>query len=73
MARINVKDLQRLDEAGKLANYAATRDIGKLGVEKYYEDELHGQAGYQEVEVNNRGRVIRTLKYQPPVAGKDIS
>ncbi|MCD8547973.1 MAG: penicillin-binding protein 2 [Aeromonadaceae bacterium] len=72
VARINVKDLQRLEEAGKLANYAATRDIGKLGVEKYYEDQLHGQAGYQEVEVNNRGRVIRTLKYQPPVAGKDI-
>ncbi|GAA4500471.1 penicillin-binding protein 2 [Pseudaeromonas paramecii] len=72
VARINVKDLQRLDEAGKLANYAATRDIGKLGVEKYYEDQLHGQAGYQEVEVNNRGRVIRTLKYQPPVAGQDI-
>ena len=72
VARINTTDLQKLDEQGKLANYAATRDIGKLGVEKYYEDLLHGQAGYQEIEVNNRGRIIRTLKYQPPVAGKDI-
>ncbi|MFB0954546.1 MAG: penicillin-binding protein 2, partial [Aeromonadaceae bacterium] len=72
VARINTTDLQKLDEQGKLANYAATRDIGKLGVEKYYEELLHGQAGYQEIEVNNRGRIIRTLKYQPPVAGKDI-
>ena len=47
-------------------------DIGKQGVEKYYEDRLHGHVGYQEVEVNNRGRIIRTLKYQPPVAGQDI-
>ena len=72
VARINTTDLKKLDDQGKLANYAATRDIGKLGVEKYYEDLLHGQAGYQEIEVNNRGRIIRTLKYQPPVAGKDI-
>ncbi len=72
VSRINTRDLQRLEEQGKLANYAASRDIGKQGVEKYYEDLLHGQAGYQEVEVNNRGRIIRTLKYQPPVAGKDI-
>ncbi|MGL4205007.1 MAG: penicillin-binding protein 2 [Aeromonadaceae bacterium] len=72
VARINTMDLKQLDEQGKLANYAATRDMGKLGIEKNYEDLLHGQAGYQEVEVNNRGRIIRTLKYQPPVAGKDL-
>lgn len=41
-------------------------------MEKYYEDELHGVAGYQEVEVNNRGRIVRTLKFQPPIPGKDI-
>ena len=72
VARINVKDLQQLEKDGKLNNYAATHDIGKQGVEKYYEDQLHGQAGYQEVEVNNKGRVLRTLKFQPPVAGQDL-
>ena len=72
VARINDKDVARLKEDNKLANYASTRDIGKLGVERYYEDILHGQTGYQEVEVNNRGRVIRTLKYQPPIPGSDI-
>nr|WP_086941197.1 penicillin-binding protein 2 [Thaumasiovibrio occultus] len=72
VARINDSDLERLDREDKLTNYRATRDIGKLGIERYYEDILHGQAGYQEVEVNSRGRVIRTLNYVPPVAGKDI-
>lgn len=72
MAKINDRDVERLRTENKLANYAATRDIGKLGVERYYEDLLHGQVGFQEVEVNNRGRVIRTLKYQPPVPGSDI-
>ncbi|HHP0513518.1 TPA: penicillin-binding protein 2 [Vibrio harveyi] len=72
VSRINDRDMQRLVREGKDANYQATRDIGKLGIEKYYEDLLHGTAGYQEVEVNSRGRVIRTLKYVPPVPGKDI-
>ncbi|ART79820.1 penicillin-binding protein 2 [Oceanisphaera avium] len=72
VARINDKDVARLKADNKLANYAASQDIGKLGIERYYEDMLHGQTGYQEVEVNNRGRVIRTLKYQPPIPGNDI-
>ena len=72
VSRINDRDMQRLIREEKDANYQATRDIGKLGIEKYYEDLLHGTAGYQEVEINSRGRVIRTLKYVPPIAGKDI-
>ncbi|MDF2154895.1 penicillin-binding protein 2 [Vibrio sp. CAU 1672] len=72
VSRINDRDMQRLIREEKDANYQATRDIGKLGIEKYYEDLLHGTAGYQEVEVNSRGRVIRTLKYVPPTPGKDI-
>ncbi|MDF7680415.1 peptidoglycan DD-transpeptidase MrdA [Enterobacteriaceae bacterium ESL0689] len=72
VSKINDKDITRLDKAGKLANYAATHDIGKLGIERYYEDLLHGQTGYEEVEVNNRGRVIRQLKEVPPQAGRDI-
>ncbi|NRB67895.1 MAG: penicillin-binding protein 2 [Vibrio sp.] len=72
VSRINDRDIQRLIREEKEANYQATRDIGKLGIERYYEDLLHGTAGYQEVEVNSRGRIIRTLKYIPPVPGKDI-
>ncbi|WP_114766450.1 penicillin-binding protein 2 [Vibrio rhodolitus] len=72
VSRINDRDMQRLIREEKDANYQATRDIGKLGIERYYEDLLHGTAGYQEVEVNSRGRIIRVLKYVPPVPGKDI-
>lgn len=72
VARINDKDLQNLAEKDQLSNYAATHEIGKLGIERYYESTLHGQVGYMEVEVNNRGRVIRTLRFEPPVPGKDL-
>ncbi|MCG9632835.1 MULTISPECIES: penicillin-binding protein 2 [Vibrio] len=72
VSRINDRDMRRLVREEKDANYQATRDIGKLGIERYYEDILHGTAGYQEVEVNSRGRVIRTLKFVPAIPGKDI-
>lgn len=72
VARINKKDLQKLSEAGFEANYAATHYIGKLGVEKYHEEMLHGQVGYQEVEVNSQGRIIRTLNFEPPIPGQDL-
>ena len=72
VSKINDRDVERLDKDGKLANYAATHDIGKLGIERYYEDTLHGKTGYEEVEVNNRGRVIRQLHEQPPSAGQDV-
>jgi len=72
VARINKRDAERLREDGQEANYAATHDIGKQGVEKYHESLLHGQVGYQQVEVNNQGRVIRVLDVQPPIPGSDI-
>ena len=73
VAKINRKDAQRLEADGKSENYAATREIGKLGLEKYYEDILHGTIGHQEVEVNNQGRVIRTLDFTPPIPGQDLT
>ncbi|WP_218353010.1 penicillin-binding protein 2 [Alteromonas lipotrueiana] len=72
VAKINKKDLQKIVEAGQEANYAATHDIGKLGIEKYHEDKLHGEVGYQQVEVNSQGRIIRILHVDPPTPGKDI-
>ncbi len=73
VSKINDRDIARLEREEKSANYQATRDIGKLGIERFYESELHGTAGYQEVEVNSRGRIIRTLKYVPPIPGKDLT
>lgn len=73
VARINSKDALKLENKGLTDNYAATRNIGKLGLEKYYQEQLHGTIGHQEVEINSQGRVIRTLDFTPPVPGKDLT
>ncbi|MFZ7316142.1 penicillin-binding protein 2 [Avibacterium avium] len=72
VAKINDKDVERLKKEDKYANYAGSHNIGKLGIERYYEEQLHGEVGFEEVEINNRGKVIRKLREQPAVAGKSI-
>ncbi|HEA18544.1 MAG TPA: penicillin-binding protein 2 [Pseudoalteromonas prydzensis] len=72
VAKLNKKELAKLESQEQGTNYRATHDIGKLGIEKYYEQLLHGQVGSQRVEVNNRGRVIRTLSMTPPQPGHDL-
>lgn len=73
VSRINQKDLEELTASGKIDNYQGTLAIGKLGIEKYYEDLLHGTTGSREVEVDSHGRVIRTLQYHPPKPGLDLT
>lgn len=68
VGRVDVADLNEVDEA----DYAGTSHIGKLGLEKYYEDELHGRVGVQQVEVNARGRTLRVLSETPPVQGNNL-
>lgn len=72
VSKINDRDIKWLNDEGRLKDYSATNDIGKQGIERYYEKLLHGKPGYAEVEVNNTGRVIRQLSEQPPQAGQDI-
>lgn len=72
VGKINKKDLKRLEDNEQLHNYAATRSIGKLGIEKYYETQLHGLTGSEEVEVNHRSRVLRQLSVIPPEPGTDL-
>ncbi len=69
VGRINDREIAYLDPV----NYSDTHHVGKLGVEKYYENELHGQVGYQTVETNARGRVLRVLDRVEPVPGQDIT
>ena len=68
VARIDEADLAKLDAS----RYAGTTHVGKTGIERYYEDLLHGQPGYERVEVNADGRVLRQLDRQPPVPGKNL-
>ncbi len=68
VGRINEKEEKRIDKA----NYSATTHIGKTGIEKSYEPQLHGVAGYQQVEINAQGRIIQVLKREPPLPGHDL-
>jgi penicillin-binding protein 2 len=69
VGRINEKEMTTIDQVA----YAGTHYIGKTGVERFYEDTLHGTVGYEEVETNARGRVLRVLKRTDPLPGKDIT
>ena len=73
VSKINDNDYKRLNAEGVGENYAADHNIGKQGIEGYYESQLHGKTGYQEVEVDNHGRIVRVLKEVPPVAGQNIT
>ncbi|MAZ66983.1 MAG: penicillin-binding protein 2 [Kangiellaceae bacterium] len=68
VGRINVEELARLPEA----QYRASRYIGKIGLEKHYESILHGDVGYNKVETDALGRVIRILEKTPPVPGNNL-
>jgi len=66
--RVTEEDLQRLDPV----QYSATRFVGRRGVERYYETSLHGEIGYQRVEIDAHGRIRKVLDINPPVSGKDL-
>ena len=68
VGRINEKEMDLIDQG----NYRGTSHIGKTGLEKFYEDELHGTVGQQNVEVNAEGRVIKVVDKIPPVSGNDL-
>ena len=68
VGRINEKEQTEVDRQ----NYNGTTHIGKLGIEKYYEDLLHGKVGFQHEEINAQGRKQRELNKNPPVPGVDI-
>ena len=68
VGRINKRELDRIDRA----DYRGTSHIGKTGVEASYEDWLHGTVGYQRVEANAQGRILRVLERHDPVPGRNL-
>lgn len=67
--RINERDARRLDPVA----YSGTNHIGKIGIEKFYENALLGKVGYQRVETDARGRVMAVLDRTAPVPGKNLT
>lgn len=72
IGRINQKDAAKIEEMEDSANYNGTDYIGKEGLEKSYEKQLHGTTGYEEVEVSAGGRAVRTLSRTNAVAGDNL-
>ncbi|HFD87906.1 MAG TPA: penicillin-binding protein 2 [Gammaproteobacteria bacterium] len=68
VGRINSKELEQVETA----NYRGTARIGKTGIEKFYEHELHGATGFKSEEVNAQGEIIRGLSRQAPHTGTSL-
>jgi penicillin-binding protein 2 len=68
VGRLDVDDLKQVDEG----NYRGTTHIGKAGIERYYEDELHGISGIEKIETNAQGRKLMVLERDSPVHGDDL-
>ncbi|MBV1907410.1 MAG: penicillin-binding protein 2 [Pseudomonadales bacterium] len=67
--RVTEEDLRVLDSV----NYSATQFVGKRGIEQFYETSLHGVVGYQNVEIDARGRVHKVLEISPPLTGESVT
>ncbi|MDR1889947.1 MAG: penicillin-binding protein 2 [Zoogloeaceae bacterium] len=77
ISRINDDDLAWIEEESanrpeRNINYKGTSLIGKIGLEKHYEFELHGTTGYEQVEVDKDGHAVRVLTRSPPVPGNNL-
>ena len=68
VGEINDRELETRKDKG----YRLGDEVGKAGVEQAYEDDLRGRPGHTRLEVDSRGRVVRTLGTTPPVPGNDV-
>lgn len=68
VGRINEKELKKLP----VSEYRGTHHIGKVGIEKTYESQLHGETGYSEIETNAQGRAVKTVSSDDPVPGENL-
>ncbi|WP_376694536.1 penicillin-binding protein 2 [Wenzhouxiangella sp. EGI_FJ10409] len=68
VGRIDGGDRERLERD----RYRATTHVGKSGIERQYESQLHGSSGFERVETNAQGRVLRVLERSDPTPGEDL-
>jgi penicillin-binding protein 2 len=73
IGRVNDRDLEKIEEREADANYRGTDHFGKTGLEQRYEFDLHGETGFEKVEVDAGGRAVRTLARTAPVAGNNLT
>ncbi len=73
IGRINKRDLEVIEQNDLVANYKGTDHMGKTGLEQKYEFQLHGETGYEQVEIDSAGRAVRSLSRTAPVSGNNLS
>lgn len=66
---ITDQELATLGDQG----YRAGDIIGKTGIEKVFDDQLRGEPGREQIEVDARGKPMRILASVPPVPGHDLT
>jgi penicillin-binding protein 2 len=69
VGRINDRETQTIEAV----KYSGTDSIGKIGLEKFYEAQLLGTVGSEQVETNARGRAMRILDQTPAVSGDNLT
>ena len=72
IGRINDNDMVNLEKSGDLSNYKGSDHVGKSGVEQFYEHQLHGTTGFQQVETDADGRAVRVVSSSSPVSGSNL-
>src|SRR5216683_289980 len=79
ISRIDDRDLERIEETDQSGNYKGTDHIGKSGLEQSYERALHGTTGFEQVETDAGGRIMRGQNVQKlaprtaPVPGNNLA
>ena len=71
--RINKADLDVIEASEQSANYKGTDHIGKTGLEQKYEFQLHGETGYEEIEIDAGGQAVRNISRTAPVSGNNLT
>jgi penicillin-binding protein 2 len=75
ISRIDDRDVERIEDSDMAANYRGTDHIGKTGLEQSYERQLHGTTGFEQVETDAGGHIVKKSLQgsTPPVSGSNLS
>ena len=78
ISRVDDRDVEKIEESEEASNYRGTDHIGKTGLELSYERALHGTTGFEQVETDASGRIVRGANVRtlaprtPPMPGNNL-
>ncbi|GBU09127.1 penicillin-binding protein 2 [Gammaproteobacteria bacterium] len=72
VARIDKKHIESIKENNLQDQYIGLTHIGVRGVEASFEDLLRGKMGFEKVETNRDGRIVRKINRTDPIPGQHL-